>query len=64
MPKTEADKLYNKRTYERMYFEVRYDAEINGTVIREHAAAQGESMSGFIRRAVAETIKRDNERGK
>ena len=61
MPKSEMDKLYNKRTYERMYFEVRYDAEINGAVIREHAAAQGESMSGFIRRSIAETIQRDNE---
>ena len=62
MSKSDADKLYNRRTYERMYFEVRYDAEINGSTIREHAAANGESMSGFIRRAIAETIQRDNER--
>ena len=31
-------------------------------VIQQHAARQGESVNGFITRAVRETIKRDNER--
>ena len=31
-------------------------------VIQQHAAKQGESVNGFITRAVKETMKRDNER--
>ena len=31
-------------------------------VIQQHAARQGESVNGFITRAVKETMKRDNER--
>ena len=64
MPKTPAkaaaDARFNKKTYERMYFEIRYDAPINGNVIRAHVAARGESFNGFIKRAIAETIQRDN----
>ena len=31
-------------------------------VIQQHAAKQGESVNGFITRAVKETMKRDDER--
>lgn len=31
-------------------------------VIQQHAARQGESVNGFITRAVKETMKRDNEK--
>ena len=66
MPVSEAQKRasirYRKKAYERIAFDVRRDAEINGDVIRSHAEAMGESMNGFIKRAVMETIKRDNER--
>ena len=57
--KYKANKKYDKKTYERIGFDVRRDAEINGTYIREHAAARGESINSFIKRAIAETIKRD-----
>lgn len=30
------------------------------TVIKNHADTRGESVSGFINRAIAETIERDN----
>ena len=32
--------------------------------ITDHAASQGESMTGFIRRAIAETMERDNQKDK
>ena len=56
-----ANKKYNKKAYERLAFDVRRDAEINGDYIRAHAAARGESMNGFLKRAVTETIERDRE---
>ena len=68
MAKSEADRraraLYNKRTYERLYFELRRDAALTGEVIRRHAAAMGESKNAFIKRAITETIQRDLERMK
>lgn len=57
--KKAADARYNKKTYERLAFEVRRDALINGDFIRTHAYLRGESMNGFIKRAVAEAIFRD-----
>ena len=57
--KAAADARYNKKTYERLAFEVRRDSELNGDAIRAHAAERGESLNGFIKRAVAETIERD-----
>ena len=58
--KREANARYDKKTYERIAFMLRRDAEINGDYIRAHAEAMGESMNGFIKRAVTETIERDN----
>ena len=55
----EATARYSKKTYERIAFDVRRDAEINGDYIRSHAKSMGESMNGFIKRAVVETIERD-----
>lgn len=50
------------------YMAAKYD-RINLTVpkgekeaIQAHAAARGESINGFIKRAIAEVMKRDNER--
>ena len=60
--KKRANARYQKKAYERIAFDVRRDAEINGDFIRSHAEAMGESMNGFIKRAVTEAIKRDNER--
>ena len=50
---------YSKKTYERIAFDVRRDAEINGDYIRSHAESMGESVNSFIKRAVAEAIERD-----
>ena len=57
--KAEADARWHKKAYERIALTVRRDAEINGDLIRAHATSKGESMNGFILRAVAETIERD-----
>ena len=59
--KKAADARWHKKAYERLAFDVRRDAEINGDYIRAHAAARGESMNGFLKRAVTETIERDRE---
>ncbi len=61
--KAAADMRYNRKTYERIAFDVRRDAEINGDKIRAHVAAQGESVNSFIKRAVAEAMARDNTGG-
>lgn len=60
--KAKADAKYNKKTYGRIAFDVRRDADLNGDAIRAHATAQGESINQFIRRAIAETIERDENR--
>lgn len=62
--KNKADARWHKKAYERIPFDVRRDAEINGDVIRTHAASMGESVNGFLKRAVAETIERDNNSSK
>ncbi len=57
--KIKANAKYNKKAYERIVFNIRRDAEINVDYIRSHAEAMGESMNGFIKRAVTETIERE-----
>ena len=57
--KIRANARYSKKTYERIAFDVRRDAEINGDYIRSHAKAMGESTNSFIKRAITETIERD-----
>ena len=57
-----ARKKYDKQTYERIAFILRYDSkELNGDIIRAHAAERGESLNGFITRAMYETIERDKK---
>ena len=59
--KYRANTRYLKKAYERIAFNVRKDAEINGDYIRAHAESMGESMNSFIKRAVTETIERDRK---
>ena len=61
LPKTHAQvvKDFNKKVYNHIIFKVRKDADINGDVIRDHALLRGETLGGFIKRAVEETFKRD-----
>lgn len=56
----EATGRYEKKTYDNIRFRIRKDAELNGDTIRTHAEARGESINGFLLRAVTETIERDN----
>ena len=58
--KAEADARYNKKAYEQIAFILRRDAEINADYVRNHAASKGESVNSFLKRAVIETIERDN----
>lgn len=58
----EATERWRKKAMERIAFDVRRDAEINADRIRAHAAAMGESVNSFLKRAVAEAIERDERR--
>ena len=58
--KKKADAKWHKKAYERLTLVVRRDAELNGDFIRAHATSQGESMNGFVLRAIKEAIERDN----
>ena len=49
---------YNASNYERI--ELRVDKG-QKQVIKDHADSMGESVNGFINRAISETIKRDKE---
>lgn len=55
-----ATERYNKKAYDRILLKLRKDADINGDAIRAHAEAQGESLNGFLLRAVTEAMQRDN----
>ncbi len=57
--KAKANAKYVKKIYEKASLVVRRDAEINGEYIRLYAVSKGESMNGFIMRAIKETIERD-----
>ena len=56
----EATGRYEKKAYDKILLRMRKDASINGDVIRTHAEVMGESVNGFLKRAVAEAIERDN----
>ena len=61
--KTEAQKKAQKKYMERFAIaRVRLPIEKYGH-IQAHAEAQGESVNGFINRAIDETMERDNEGG-
>ena len=55
-----ATERYNKKAYDRILLKLRKDADINGEAIRAHAETKGESLNGFLLRAVTETMHRDN----
>lgn len=58
----DANARYNKKTYERIPLDVRFDSNLNGDAIRSHAAAMGESLNSFLKRAIAETMARDKDK--
>ena len=55
-----ANTKYNKKAYDRILLILRKDSKINGDFIRTHAEAGGESINGFLLRAVTEAVERDN----
>lgn len=58
-PKTEAQKKAQKKYMENVAtIQIRTTAE-HRDIIKAHAEAQGESVNGFINRAISETIERD-----
>ena len=48
---------YNAENYERLELRVEKGKK---ELIKAHAAAHGESLNGFINRAIGETIERDS----
>lgn len=49
---------YNAKDYDRLAVQVKKGRREE---IRSHAQARGESLNGFINRAIDETMKRDTE---
>lgn len=49
---------YKKNNYDRIEINVPKGSK---AIVQEHAAAQGESVNGFINRAIIETIGRDRQ---
>ncbi|MFR5932882.1 MAG: hypothetical protein ACLUGG_06555 [Oscillospiraceae bacterium] len=49
---------YNAKAYDRLAVQVKKGRREE---IRSHAQARGESLNGFINRAIDETMKRDTE---
>ena len=63
MPKTEAQKRatlkYDAKTYDRVELKV---SKGKKTTLQTHAAERGESLNGFVNRAIDEAVERDNEK--
>lgn len=58
----DANARYDKKAYARVLLRIRNDSELNLNAIRAHIAARGESLNGFIMRAIAETMARDEQK--
>ena len=60
MPYTKAQmratQKYNDKTYDRIEFKISKGQKPN---LQAHAAAMGESLNGFVNRAIRETLERD-----
>lgn len=54
-----ATSRYEQKAYDKILLRLRKDAEVNGSSVKAHAEARGESMQGFIVRAITETMARD-----
>ena len=58
---TNAQKKANAKYKEKAIKRVPLDMQIKDyALLKAHAEARGESINGFIKRAIAETIERDN----
>ena len=54
---TRAKNKYNAKTYDSLRIVVKKGRK---GIIKAHAEARGESINGFVSRAIDETIERDN----
>lgn len=54
----EANNRYNAKAYDRINIAIKKGSKAK---IQAHAASKCESLNGFIKRAIDETISRDNE---
>lgn len=57
--RSEINMEYAKRNLKRIPLDVQKEQY---EIIKEHAQKQGESVNGFIKRAINETMQRDKER--
>lgn len=54
----EANNRYNAKAYDRINIAIKKGSKAK---IQAHAESKGESLNGFIKRAIDETISRDKE---
>lgn len=54
----EAVARYNAKSYDRIELKVKKGRK---DIVKTHAESKGESLNGFINRAIDETMQRDNE---
>lgn len=59
-PATVAKNKYNAKTYDRIALQVKKGEREQ---LKSHAEKRGESLNGFINRAIRETVERDNKDG-
>jgi hypothetical protein len=57
--KTKAQNRYIAKAYDRVGLVLRKDGNASREIIDAHLLRTGESINGFITRAIAETIERD-----
>ncbi len=57
-PQTVASNKYNAKAYDSLRIVVKKGQK---DVIQAHAAAMGESINGFVNRAISEQMQRDQE---
>lgn len=57
-PQTRAKNKYNAKAYDRVALQVKKGRK---DIIKQHAEQHGESLNGFINRAIDETMERDRE---
>jgi len=56
----DANRRYNEKAYDRIELKVPKGRKAE---LQEHTAARGESLNGFINRAIDEAMERDTQEG-
>ena len=54
----EAKARYDKKTYDNVLVKFRKDSDLTLAMVKEYASAHSESVNGFIRRTIVETMER------